>query len=669
MRKLIYLFLLIIFQVQLNAKTFNLSSPDKKISVLVDVAERVEYQVSYKGTVLLEKSPISMILSDGKSFGINPKLLKSEINSFNIIIETPVYKRKNIPNVYSELKLRFKGDYNIIFRVYNDGIAYRFVSTTDKPFMVENEEAVFNFPENSQAYVTFVRDNGYHVDNMTRNDTFENQFFKSFVNIYEYLALSDWDKNRLAFMPLLIELANGVKICLTESDLIDYPGMYLNIANQSTSIMGVFAPHPKTVRAGGKLGYHEVVIEREDFIAKYESGTNFPWRTLIIAEEESQLLDNDMVYKLATPTVQQDFSWIKPGKAAWEWWHDWNLYQVDFKAGINNETYKHYIDFASKNKLEYIVMDEGWYEDGKIMDPVPEINLKALVEYGNERNVGIILWTGCYPFKYNMEEVCQHYSEMGIKGFKVDFIDRDDQLMVNFHYQTVKTAAKYNLVIDFHGTYKPTGLHRTYPNAITFEAVQGLEHMKWASPSVNQVEYDVTMPFIRMVAGPLDYTQGAMRNANRKNYKPVYSEPMSQGTRVRQIAEYVVFESPLSMLCDSPTNYEKEQECVDFMATIPVVWDDSKALNGEITKYVTIARKKDNIWYVGSINNWDARELILDLSFLGEGVFQAEVFQDGINAGKVAQDYKREIIDIPDDRKILFKMAPGGGYVMRIVKQ
>ena len=653
----------------LSAKPFMVKSPDGKIAIDISITEKITYSVSHESDALLEQSPVSMTMTNGKAFGINPRLLKSELKSVNEQIKSPLYKRSTVADVYNELALTFRGDYRLIFRAYNDGIAYRFVSTAKKAFEVQSEEATFNFPTGSTAYVTYVRPNGYHADNMTNNGTFEEQFFKSFVNVYTNMKLSDWDKRKLAVMPLLVNTPNGKKICLTEADLINYPGMYLNVSDNSTSVKGVFAPYPKTVKQGGVEGiYHEVVLTREDFIAKCEGKTQFPWRTLIVAEKEHELLDNDMVYKLATPTQIEDISWIKAGKSAWEWWNDWNLYGVDFEAGINNETYKYYINFASKNKLEYLILDEGWYENGKIMEPIAELNLKELTAYANERGVGLILWTGCYPFMKNMEAVCKHYSEMGIKGFKIDFIDRDDQVMVNFHYEATKIAAKYKLVIDFHGTYKPTGLQRTLPNALTFEAVQGLEHMKWASPAVDQVTYDVTMPFVRMVAGPLDYTQGAMRNASKKNYQPVYSEPMSQGTRTRQIAEYVVFESPLSMLCDSPSNYEKEQECTGFMASIPTVWNETKALNGEISKYVTIARQSGTDWYVGAINNWDARTLELDLSFLGAGNFQAEVFKDGVNADKAAQDYKREMIDIPSNRKISFTMAAGGGLVMKIVK-
>ena len=667
---IILLVSLFLFTMSLSAKPFTVKSPDGKITIDISVTEKITYSVSHENDILLEKSPVSMTLTNGKAFGINPKLLKSETKSINQQIKSPIYKRSTVSNIYNELMLKFRDDYQLIFRAYNDGIAYRFVSTAKKAFEVQSEEATFNFPAGSIAYVTYVREKGYHADNMTNNGTFEEQFFKSFVNIYADMKLSEWDKQKLAVMPLLVNAPNGKKVCLTEADLINYPGMYLNVSDNTTSVKGIFAPYPKTVKQGGVEGiYHEVVLTHENFIAKCDGATQFPWRTLIVAEKEHELLDNDMVYKLATPTQIEDLSWIKPGKSAWEWWNDWSLHGVDFKAGINNETYKHYIDFAAKNKLEYLILDEGWYEHGKIMEPIAALNLKELIAYANERRVGLILWTGYYPFMKNMETVCKHYSEMGIKGFKIDFMDRDDQLMVNFHYEATKVAAKYKMIINFHGTYKPTGLQRTLPNALTFEAMQGLEHMKWASPEVDQVTYDVTMPFVRMVAGPLDYTQGAMRNASKKNYQPVYSEPMSQGTRARQMAAYIVFESPLSMLCDSPSNYEKEQECTDFIASIPTVWNKTKALNGEITKYVTIARQSGADWYVGAINNWDTRTLELDLSFLGAGNFQAEVFKDGVNADKVAQDYKREMIDIPSDRKIAFTMVSGGGFVMKIKKK
>ena len=292
-----------------------------------------------------------------------------------------------------------------------------------------------------------------------------------------------------------------------------------------------------------------------------------------------------------------------------------------------------------------------------------------LVKYASERNVGLILWAGYWAFDRDMEKVCEHYSKMGIKGFKVDFMDRDDQYMVDFHRRAAETAAKYHMMLDFHGTYKPTGLHRTYPNVVNYEGVHGLEQMKWSAASVDQVTYDVTVPYIRMMAGQMDYTQGAMRNATRSNYAPVYNEPMSQGTRCRQLAQYVIFDSPLNMLCDSPSSYMREQECLKFIAEIPTVWDETKGLCGEVGRYIAIARRSGDEWYVGAMTDWSSRELVLDLAFLPEGSYEVEVYRDGTNAHRIARDYKKEIFELPSDHILTVNMAPGGGFAAKIIKK
>ena len=433
----------------------------------------------------------------------------------------------------------------------------------------------------------------------------------------------------------------------------------------------MFAPYPKEIRQGGHNMLQGEVQSAENFIARCEGKTTFPWRTVIIAENDYELTDNDMVYKLATTNQLTDISWIKPGKVAWDWWNDWNIRNVDFESGVNDETYKYYIDFAAAQSIEYVILDEGWAvnKQADLFQVIPEINLKELVEYGKSKNVNLILWAGYWAFNRDIEGICKHYAEMGIKGFKVDFMDRDDQQMVDFYHRAAQIAAKYKLMLDFHGAYKPTGLQRTYPNVINFEGVHGLEQMKWSPASVDQVAYDVTIPFIRMVAGPMDYTQGAMRNATRSNYRPVNSEPMSQGTRVRQLAQYVIFEAPFNMLCDNPSNYMAEPECTQFIAEIPTVWDETVALNGEISKYVTIARRTGNQWYLGSMTNWDARTLEVDLSFLGTGNYKAEIFCDGVNAHRTAMDYRKDTVDVPANRKMTLKMAPGGGFVMKIMKK
>lgn len=642
-------------------KQFLVQSPDNELKVNISVGNTIEYSVSHNGDLMIANSPISMSLTNGMSFGVNPRIAKLSTKTLNDTITASVYKRKEIADTYNELILKFKEGFSLVFRAYNDGIAYRFISDLKKPFEVKSEEVNFNFPTDQKAYIPYVQ---------IIKEPIEKQFYNSFENTYQHINISQWDKKRLAFLPLVVEGVNGKKVCITESDLTNYPGMYLYNGNGSTNLSGVFAPYPKDIKQGGHNMLQGEVQSAEPYIARYNGATNFPWRIIIVSENDKELADNDMVYKLATPNKLADASWIKPGKVAWDWWNDWNLYDVDFRSGINNETYKYYIDFASQHGIEYVILDEGWAVNlqADLFQVVPEIDLKELVDYANKKNVGLILWAGYYAFNKDIEGICKHYSEMGIKGFKVDFMDRDDQPMVDFHYRAAEIAAKYHMMLDYHGTYKPTGLQRTFPNVINFEGVHGLEQMKWSPESVDQVTYDVTIPFIRMVAGPLDYTQGAMRNASKGNYRPINSEPMSQGTRCRQLAEYIIFESPLNMLCDNPSNYMREKECTEFIANVPTVWDNTIALNGKIGEYITIAREKDDVWYVGSLTNWDARTLDVDLSFLGEGSFKAEVFKDGANADRSGHDYKKEVIDIPSDRKLSIPMASGGGYVMKIYK-
>ena len=639
------------------AKDYTLSSPNGKIKVTVSINNDIQYSITHEKDVMINPSAISMTLQDGKTFGKNPHLKKQTLREINETIPAVIYKKKQVGNHCNEAVFEFKENFSLIFRAYDDGVAYRFISALTKPFEVESEDASFNFPDNPHAYIPYVNQKG----------SFESQFYNSFENRYTYIPLSEWDTQKLAFLPALIEGANGKKVCITEADLLNYPGMYLYKGESDKGLKGVFAPYPKEIEQGGHNMLQGVVQSRELFISKQNGKCNFPWRVMIVSSQDAELANSDMVYRLASPPANDDFSWIKPGKVAWDWWNDWNLYNVDFKAGINNDTYKYYIDFASAHHIEYVILDEGWAVNkaADLYQVIPEINLNELVAYANSKNVGLILWAGYYAFNRDIEGICKHYSEMGIKGFKVDFMDRDDQLIEQFLSEAARITAKYHLLVDFHGIHKPTGLLRTFPNVINSEGVYGLEQMKW-DPAVDQVPYDVSIPFIRMVAGPLDYTQGAMRNATRQNYRPVNSEAMSQGTRCRQLAEYVIFESPLDMLCDSPSNYMNEPECTEFIVAAPTVWDNTIALNGKVGEYVSIARQKGNTWYVGSLTNWSPRSLELDLSFLGEGSFKAEVFKDGVNANRSARDYKKEIITIPANRKLTINMASGGGFVMKI---
>ena len=640
-------------------KQYTLQSPDKDITVTIATGEQLTYAVRHGSTCVLTPSPIGMTLSDGSKLGTKPVIKNAKTQSVKRTLKSPFYKRAEIPELYEELTLTLKGNYKVVFRAYNEGVAYRFETDFRKPIVIEEETADFNFDADYKAFIPYVNARKGDGDFITQ------QFFNSFENTYTHTNLSQMEAERLAFLPLLVELKDGKKAVVTEADLEDYPGLYLRNAKGQNGLSAVHASYPKTEVQGGHNNLQYVVKEREPFIAKTVGKRSFPWRCVIISEHDKDLADSDMVYLLASPCRLEDVSWIQPGKVAWDWWNAWNVFGVDFKAGINNDTYKYYIDFAAQYGIEYVILDEGWAvnKQADLFQVVPEIDLEELVEYGLERNVGLVLWAGYAAIDKDMERVCQHYSDMGIFGFKVDFMDRDDQKVVNFYYRMAETAARYNLFIDFHGAYKPTGLNRTYPNVLNHEGVYGLEQAKWDNQS-DLVTNEVTIPFIRMVAGPMDYTQGAMRNAQQHNFAAIYTEPMSQGTRCRQLAEYVIFESPFNMLCDSPSNYLNEDECTQFIASIPTVWDETVVLDGKVGEYLIVARRKDFRWYVGAITNWEERDLTIDLSVLPHfGAKSGRVFRDGANANRVAKDYVSEQIQVTGN-KMKLHLAKGGGVVL-----
>ena len=654
----------VLMTMSMNAQPndYVLASPDGKLQVMVETGDGIHYSLVHDGDLIVGRSEIGMYMTDGSMFGGLEQVKKASTRGVDQTIKATLYKKAEVLDKFNELTLKFK-EFSLVFRAYDDGMAYRFVSHKEEPYNVDRETAEFNFAKDWNMWAAYV---AQHTESL------ESQYYNSFENTYSYTPLSSWNKERLAFLPLMVEGPRGKKVVVTESDLIDYPGMYLYNEKGDKNLSARFAPYPNEVRQGGHNNLQLEVRSRQPYIAKCVGNEKFPWRIIAVSEDDVQMADNDMVYRLARPAdTTIGWNWVKPGKVAWDWWNDWNIAGVDFKSGINTETYQHYIDFASANGIEYVILDEGWAVNGAadLFQVVPEIHLEKLVKYASERNVGLILWAGYWAFDRDMEKVCKHYSNMGIKGFKIDFMDRDDQHMVQFHQRAAMTAARYKLMVDFHGTYKPSGLNRTYPNVINYEGVHGLEQMKWSPASVDQVTYDVTFPFIRMMAGPVDYTQGAMRNATRSNYHPVYNEPMSQGTRCRQLAQYVVFESPLNMLCDSPSNYSKETECMEFISTVPTVWDETRALCGEVGKYIAMARRSGEEWYVGGMTDWNERTLTLDLSFLPQGAYSVELYRDGVNADRRASDYKKEAFDLPLNGLLKVKMAPGGGFAAKIVKK
>jgi alpha-glucosidase len=635
-----------------KGNNYVVTSPDGSIELIVKTSDLLQWSVRDNGQQIIDPSPISLQLSDGSSLGEGVRVRSAHMEEVESSFKAIHYKKDMVSDHCNQLILNCRGDFGVIFRVYDDAVAYRFFTNIKGEIVIEDEEANFNFPEDYPVFIPYMHD--YRDDRI---------FNCSFESLYTEQNISQFRTDSLAFLPLLVDVGGGKKVAIMEADLEDYPGMFMSLNETGKGYKGVFAPYPLEEK---QLRINYIPVKRADYIALTNGTRRFPWRAVIISENDKELLNNDLVQKLASPCRIEDISWVEPGQVAWDWWSGINISHVDFRAGINTETYKYYIDFASANGIRYIILDAGWSSPDDLMKTRLEIDLPAIVEHGRNKGVGVILWAAWHQLLTQLDEVFSFYSEMGIRGFKVDFIDRDDQLAVASTYGIAKKAAEYHLMVDYHGIYKPTGLQRTYPNVMGFEGVKGMENVKWANENVPG--YDVTIPFIRMLAGPMDYTPGAMRNANRRNFAPINNNPMSQGTRCHQLAMYVIYEVPLQMLSDNPTVYMKEQECTDFITSVPVVFDRTVPLLGKVGEYAVLARKKSDTWYVGAMTNWDPRELTIDLSFLEEGEYRAVIFKDGINADRQASDYKKEVRTVNSSDQIKIDLSPGGGWAARFEK-
>ena len=634
-------------------KKYVLSSPDGTLKVEISAGNELAYQVMHGNDTILSHSNIGLVLENGTIVGKTPRITGERRRKIKDNIESPFYRFKEFVATGNELDLKLKGGFGIIFRAYNEGVAYRFYTTQSSDIIIKEEQAEFNFKEDYTAYFPY-----------TTND--KKPMAMAYQNVYDITPLSK-AQPKLAFLPVTVD-CGSVKLTLLESDLEAYPGVFVQSQQGKYGLKGVFAPYP------AKTDFYpwrkqEYVTETTDFISRSRGSRSYPWRVLAITEKDTDMPVNNLVYALASPNRIGDTSWIKTGKVAWDWWNDWNLKGVPFKAGINMDTYKYYIDFASRNGLEFIVLDEGWYDpkSGDMLTVIPELDLTELIAYGKSKGVEIVLWTVFNVLDSQLEAACKKYADMGIKGFKVDFLDRDDQTAVEMVYRIAEMTARYKLTLDLHGIYKPTGINRTYPHIINFESVFGMEEVKWTDIKNNMPLYDVTFPYIRMMAGPVDYTPGAMRNATKADWRAMYYTPASMGTRCHQLAAYIVHDSPFTMLCDAPTNYLNEQECVDFIASLPVEVDSTFIASGELGKYIVTVRKKDVNWYIGGMTNWDERDVQLDFSFLPEGMsYTAVLFKDGVNANKQAEDYRKETIWIDKDSRLTLHLASGGGFAMKL---
>lgn len=647
MNKLLPGICLLLAPVISRATDYDLTSPDKKIAVKVQVTNTLQWSVTYNNETLLLPSTISMELANGPVLGQTPVLKKQQRNTVNSVINAVVpVKQAHIPEQYNELRLNFKGNYTVCFRAYNDGVAYRFETALGKEIIVKNEPIQYQLPENDRSW--------WPIDGHV-SPTFQSHYEYGFKDT----SIAQISDKLYAGLPIYLSTTKGTKVMITEADLHDYPNQFL-FGTNGNALKAQFPPVILKEELHGDRSTK--ILQNADYIVKTSGTRNFPWRTLIISPDDKGLLENELVYKLSTPNALQNTSWIKPGKVSWDWWNANNIYNVDFRAGINTATYKYYVDFAAKYGLEYIILDEGWTRTTlDILHSTPQLDMPELLSYAKSKNVGIILWVLWNALDEHMTEALDLYASWGVKGIKVDFMQRGDQWMVNFYERTAQECAKRQMLVDFHGAYKPSGLNRKYPNVINYEGVKGLENSKGGDEITPG--HDVTLPFTRMVAGPIDYTPGAMINANKDNFRHVFSEPMSQGTRCHQAAMYVVYDAPLQMLCDNPSNYLKEPEYTQFIAQVPTTWDTTIALQGKAGEYVAIARKKGDTWYIGAMTNWDARKLDLDLSFLGSGSYQLEAVQDGINADEHAADYRFHKQTVTSADKLTVQMSKGGGWL------
>ncbi|MBR3286394.1 MAG: glycoside hydrolase family 97 protein [Bacteroidales bacterium] len=635
-------------------------SPNKQIKVELSDRNGLSFSVTDGSSLLIKSATIGLDIKAGsKQIDLSQAKMagKPTIKVVNSDITAPFYRQASYHTTYNHAVVKLNGTgANLEFAVFDEGVAYRFVTKSIKgEYTIESETSDILFAEDYLSYLPFT----------TNPQKPEAMAFQATYNV----APLTQQKDLLAFLPLTIDCRTA-KITIMESDLEAYPGMFFQA--EGMSLKARFPRYPRTTDFY-QWRKQQYVTSTENYISRQSTNRTFPWRILAISHKDTEMLDNNMVYTLASPNRISDTSWIRPGKVAWDWWNDRSISGIDFQAGINDATYKYYIDFASKYGLEYVILDEGWYvpSSGDLLTTIPEINLPELVEYGKKKNVKLILWCVFNCFDSNIDAICEHYGKMGIAGFKVDFLDRNDQTGVEMAYRIADKCARYHMLLDYHGIYAPTGINRTYPNVVNFEAVFGMEEAKWTKQGEQDMPlYDVTFPYIRLQCGYTDFTPGGFRNATSKDFQPVYSNPMTMGTRCHQIAHYIVHDSPLTMLADNPTIYEKESECTRFVASLPSLYKSMKVIDGVMGKYIVTVRT-DNAgnFYVGGETNWEARDLNLDLGFLPAGRFKAEIITDGINADKVATDYRIERKNVDSTDQLPIRLASGGGFAIKLIKQ
>ena len=637
-------------------KILTVHSPDNKITVTVTLDSKLFYTITYLGNLILEPSYIDLILNNGKNLTTDLSIAHNKTESVDKTIISPVpEKRKEVKNKYNQLTIQFKKPYTLLVRVYNDGVAYRIVTRFKDSLVIRNEVALFSFNPGKKILLPIIE---------PRKET--DRFHTSFEELYQQRQIDSLSPSMLAYTPVLTGSSEETKIAITESDLEDYPGMFIAGTNKHF-VEGMWAPYPIEEKMTKGEFPQLLVTKRADYIARTSGNRAFPWRVLMIAPTDKDLPGNDLVYRLGAPSRVKDLSWVHPGKGTDEWIIGINLFNIPFKSGVNTATYKYYIDFAKQFGFDRIMMDAGWSNYQDLFDINPAINMDTLAAYAMSKNIKISMWTLCSTLDKQLDSALPQFNKWGVDFIMTDFMDRDDQKMVNFYYRIAKKCADHKIMIMFHGAFPPKGFNRTWPNAITREGVLGSEYNIWSDkPSP---EHDVTLPFTRMLGGPMDYEPGILDNATKAQFRPIGQKVMSQGTRCHQLAMFVVYDSPMQIFSGNPSQGLQEPEFMKFLGKVPTTWDETNILDAHVSDYIITARKKGKEWYIGGMTDWTGRESILNFDFLDDGLYDAEICADGINADTYPSDYTIKTITVQKGIPMTVKMASGGGFVLRITKK
>jgi alpha-glucosidase len=631
----------------MTAQKYELNSPDGKLTAEIEINQGISTALIKGGNIAVTFDNVAIETGTDKQPASELKVRNINRRSVNETVEPEIRdKAETLINAFNELEIRFRGNHSITFRLFNEGLAYRLSTSIKDSLTIYRENLDLHFGEGDKAWFQSAQ-----------------TFKSSYETPYEHLSVSAIEKGKLCSLPFLIEKQNGSFVMITEADLLNYPGLWLKGTGQNM-LSVTNPPYPKALNYKGSLYEYGQVAEADGYIAKVIGTRHFPWRIIAIADNEKDLVANNMVYLLASPSVIDDVSWIKPGVVMFDWWGKNNIYGVDFRAGINTETARYFIDFCAEHSFRYFLFDDGWCINQDLLKPVPGLNMDEVFAYAESKGVDIMLWVLWKSLQDQWDDAFSLFKRWGVKGIKIDFMNRDDQMMVEFYEEAARQAAEQKMIVDFHGAYKPCGLSRKYPNVLTREALIEFEY-NGMSGHDSPVHHNL-LQYIRMFAGPMDYIPATMRNSTKDNFRIIGDYPMSQGTRAHAMAMFIVLNSPLTMLPDSPSDYYREKECTDFISRLPVVWDETRLLKGKIAEYTVMARRSGNEWFIGAITNWEKRTLELETEFLETGTYRLEAIEDGINAGTRAEDYRRKEISFRAGETLRLELASGGGYVARI---